>query len=318
MYYLGIDLGGTNIAAGVVNQNYEIIGRGERKTNTPRPAEEILEDMAKAARSAVADAGLKMQDIACCGIGAPGSVDSSEGIIYDSNNLGFELLPMQKIMEKKLNMSCIVHNDANVAALGEMLNGAGKGARSFVAVTLGTGVGGGVIINNTMLTGVNSAAGELGHTIIQLNGEPCTCGSKGCWEAYASVTALIRQTKQKMEENPDSLMWDISRKNNGKVDGRTAFDAMRAGDEVAKAVVDKYCEYVACGVCNMVNIFQPEVLCIGGGISKEGETLLEPIREYVAKNRYSKKSDKQTLIKAAELYNDAGIIGAAFLHTLDN
>ena len=274
--------------------------------------------MAEAARSAVADAGLKMQDIACCGIGAPGSVNSSEGIVYDSNNLGFELLPMQKIMEQKLNMSCIVHNDANAAALGEMLNGAGKGTRSFVAVTLGTGVGGGVIINNAMLTGLNSAAGELGHTIIQLNGEPCTCGSRGCWEAYASVTALIRQTKQKMEENPDSLMWDISRKNNGKVDGRTSFDAMRAGDDAAKAVVDRYCEYVACGVCNMINIFQPEVICIGGGISREGETLLGPIREHVIKNRYSKKSDKQTLIKAAELYNDAGIIGAAFLHTLDN
>lgn len=318
MYYLGIDLGGTNIAAGVVNQNYEIIGRGERKTNAARPAEEIIEDMVEAARSAVKNAGLEMKDIARCGIGAPGSVDSREGVIYESNNLGFELLPMQKIMEQKLNMSCLIHNDANAAALGEMLNGAGKGARSFVAVTLGTGVGGGIILNNSMLTGVNSAAGELGHTIIKMNGEPCTCGSKGCWEAYASVTALIRQTKQKMEENPDSLMWDISRKNNGKVDGRTSFDAMRAGDEAAKAVVEQYCEYVAYGVCNMVNIFQPEVLCIGGGISKEGETLLRPIRKYVEKNRYSKKSNKQTLIKAAELYNDAGIIGAAFLHTLDN
>ncbi len=318
MYYLGIDLGGTNIAAGVVDENYNIIGRGNMKTNTPRPSEEILEDMAAAARAAVADAGLKMQDIASCGIGAPGSVDRDEGIIYDSNNLGFKRLPIAKIMQDKLQLNCIVHNDANAAALGEMLNGAGKGAKNFVAITLGTGVGGGVITNNFMLTGVNSAGGELGHIVIVNDGNECSCGRKGCWEAYASVTALIGQTKRKMQECPNSIMWEIASKDGGNVNGRTAFLAMRAGDEAAKEVVDRYLEYVACGVTNIVNIFQPEVLCIGGGISKEGETLLKPVREYVVKNRYSKNSDKQTVIKAAELANDAGIIGAAFLHTLNN
>ena len=317
MYYLGIDLGGTNIAAGVVDENYNIIGRGNMKTNTPRPSEEILEDMAAAARAAVADAGLEMQDIDSCGIGAPGSVDSIEGIIYDSNNLGFKRLPIVKIMQDKLQLKCIVHNDANAAALGEMLNGAGKGTKNFVAITLGTGVGGGVITNNFMLTGVNSAGGELGHIVIVNDGNECSCGRKGCWEAYASVTALISQTKRKMQECPDSIMWEISSKDGGKVNGRTAFEAMRAGDRAAKEVVDQYLEYVACGITNIVNIFQPEVLCIGGGISKEGETLLKPVREYVVKNRYSKNSDKQTVIKAAELANDAGIIGAAFLHTLN-
>lgn len=316
MYYLGIDLGGTNIAAGVVNEQYQIIGRGEKKTNMPRPADEIVNDMAAAAKAAVADAGLTIQDIAGCGIGSPGSINSDEGIVYTSNNLDFHMLPLKKMMEERMQVNCLVHNDANAAALGEMLCGAGKGAKSFVAITLGTGVGGGVIINNSMLTGSNFAGGELGHTVIEMDGEPCSCGRNGCWEAYASATGLIRQTKRKMEACPDSKMWEISQNNGGKVNGRTAFDAMRAGDAAAKEVVDRYCAYVACGVANMINIFQPEVLCIGGGISKEGETLLAPIRAYVERDRFSKNNTLQTVIKAAELANDAGIIGAAFLHTL--
>lgn len=316
MYYLGIDLGGTNIAAGVVDEAYQIIGRGERKTNMPRPAEAIVDDMAAAARDAVADAGLSIPQITGCGVGSPGSVNSVEGIVYHSNNLDFNMLPLKKMIEERLNVNCLVHNDANAAALGEMLCGAGKGTSSFVAITLGTGVGGGVIINNSMLTGSNFAGGELGHTVIEVDGETCTCGQKGCWEAYASATGLIRQTKRKMEQCPDSKMWEIAERNGGKVNGRTAFDAMRAGDVAAKAVVDQYCTYVACGVTNMVNIFQPEVLCIGGGISKEGETLLQPVRAYVEKNHFSKNIAQQTVIKAAELGNDAGIIGAAFLHTL--
>ncbi|MBQ7288790.1 MAG: ROK family protein [Clostridia bacterium] len=316
MYYLGIDLGGTNIAVGVVNDAYKIVGRGQRKTNLPRPAEAILDDMAAAAEEAVADAGLTMADIVGCGIGSPGSVDIKTGMIYTSNNLKFDNLPMKQEMEARLKVNCIVHNDANAAALGEMLCGAGKGTKSFVAITLGTGVGGGVILNNQMLTGSYYAGAELGHMVIAMNGEPCKCGREGCWETYASATALIRQTKQKMEECKDSKMWEIAEANGGKVDGRTAFDGMRAGDIAAKAVVDRFCEYVAVGATNIVNIFQPEVLCIGGGISKEGETLLSPIRSYVRNNCYGKNHSEHTEIKAAELGNDAGIIGAAFLHTL--
>lgn len=318
MYFLGIDLGGTNIAVGVVNEQYEIIGGAGRKTNLPRPAEEILDDMAAAAKEAVANAGLELSDISGCGIGSPGSVDPIKGIVCRSNNLKFNMLPLKEMMEARLGVICLVQNDANAAALGEMLCGAGKGSDSFIAITLGTGVGGGIIINNRMLTGTNFAGGELGHTVIDANGQKCTCGRKGCWETYASATALIRQTEQKMQECPDSKMWEIAKANGGKVNGLTAFDAMRAGDAAGTDVVNRYCEYVAIGVTNMVNIFQPDILCIGGGVSKEGETLLGPIRDYVAKNRYSKNIDKQTVIKAAELGNDAGIIGAAFLHRIDN
>ena len=313
MYYLGIDLGGTNIAAAVVDENFKIIGTGKVKTNCPRPAEEIAEDMYKAGMMAIENSGLKLEDVAEVGVGAPGSVNPKTGFICYSNNLGFVNLPLGEILEKKFGKRVFLENDANAAAFGEQLAGAGKGAEQFVAITLGTGVGGGVIINGHILSGMNSAGGELGHTVIVKDGEHCSCGRNGCWEAYASATGLIRQTKAAMEKDKQSKMWELVNGDINAVSGRTAFDGLRAGDATAKAVVDGYCEYVACGLTNIINIFQPEVLCIGGGISKEGETLVAPIREYVEKERYSKNVDKQTVIKAAELGNDAGIIGAAFL-----
>lgn len=313
MYYLGIDLGGTNIAAAVVDENYKIIGTGKVKTNCPRPAEEIAEDMYKAGMMAIENSGLKLEDVAEVGVGAPGSVNPKTGFICYSNNLGFVNLPLGEILEKKFGKKVYLENDANAAAFGEQLAGAGKGAEQFVAITLGTGVGGGVIINGHILSGMNSAGGELGHTVIVKDGEHCSCGRNGCWEAYASATGLIRQTKAAMEKDKQSKMWELVNGDIDAVSGRTAFDGLRAGDETAKAVVSGYCEYVACGLTNIINIFQPDVLCIGGGISKEGETLVAPIREYVEKERYSKNVDKQTIIKAAELGNDAGIIGAAFL-----
>lgn len=313
MYYLGIDLGGTNIAAAVVDENYKIIGTGKVKTNCPRPAEEIAEDMYKAGMMAVESCGLKLDDIAEVGVGAPGSVNPKDGFICYSNNLGFVNLPLGEMLEKKFGRKVFLENDANAAAYGEQLAGAGKGTRQFVAITLGTGVGGGVIINGHILSGMNSAGGELGHAVIVKDGEPCSCGRNGCWEAYASATALIRQTKAAMLNDKQSKMWEIVDGDIEAVNGRTAFDGMRAGDETATAVVKAYCDYVACGLANVINIFQPEVICIGGGISKEGETLVAPIREYVEREIYSKNVEKQTVIKAATLGNDAGIIGAAFL-----
>ena len=313
MYYLGIDLGGTNIAAAVVDENYKIIGTGKVKTNCPRPAEEIAEDMYKAGMMAVESCGLKLDDIAEVGVGAPGSVNPKDGFICYSNNLGFVNLPLGEMLEKKFGRKVFLENDANAAAYGEQLAGAGKGTRQFVAITLGTGVGGGVIINGHILSGMNSAGGELGHAVIVKDGEPCSCGRNGCWEAYASATALIRQTKAAMLDDKQSKMWEIVDGDIEAVNGRTAFDGMRAGDETATAVVKAYCDYVACGLANVINIFQPEVICIGGGISKEGETLVAPIREYVERETYSKNVEKQTVIKAATLGNDAGIIGAAFL-----
>ena len=309
MYTIGIDLGGTNIAVGVVNEKYEIVARASRKTRTERSTDEILADMVGAAQDAVADAGLTMDQIDWVGVGSPGTINLDTGYIEYANNLHFEHVPLKAYMEEKLGRPCYINNDANVAAYGEYLAGSGKNAEPFVAVTLGTGVGGGVIIDGKIFSGCNFAGGELGHTVIVANGEPCSCGRLGCWEAYASVTALIRQTKAAMEQNPESMMHELA-KAEGRVSGRTAFDAAKKGDAAANAVVSKYFEYIGEGITNMVNIFQPEKIVIGGSISKEGDYLLKPVIEYVRKydyNRYMKKAE----IEIATLFGDAGIIGAA-------
>ena len=313
MYRVGIDLGGTNIAVGVVNEEYEIVGEGKRKTNAPRPAEAICDDIAAATFDAIKNAGISIDDVECVGIGAPGSINPKTGVIGFSNNLGFNNVPMVELLESRIGKKIYIDNDANAAALGEMIAGAGKGTENFVAITLGTGVGGGTIINGKMLLGSNFAGGELGHTVIVHGGAQCTCGRKGCFEAYASATGLIRLTKEKMETSKDSKMWEIVGGDINNVNGRTAFDAMRQDDKAGTEVVDTYCDYLACGITNIINVFQPEVLCIGGGVSKEGDNILSRINKVVVPERFSKNIDRQTVIKTAVLGNDAGIIGAAML-----
>ncbi len=312
MYSIGVDLGGTNIVAGVVDDNYRILATAKRKTNMPRSAESILEDIAVVSREAVQKAGLTMEQVAFVGIGSPGTCNIHAGVVEYANNLDFVNVPVGPIMHEKLGLPVYIENDANAAALGEFKAGAAKGSNSCICITLGTGVGGGIVIDGKIYSGFNFSGAEVGHTVIVANGEPCTCGRKGCWEAYASATALIQQTRTAMQKHPESNMWDLA---GGleKVNGLTAFNAMRAGDAAGTAVVQQYIAYVACGVTNMINIFQPEVVCIGGGISKEGETLLAPLRKYVESERYSRYSRLQSKVCVATLGNDAGIIGAACL-----
>lgn len=312
MFTIGIDLGGTNIVASVVDENYKIVSTSKTKTNIPRSAEEIFDDIAKISKEAVANAGLTMADIASIGLGTPGTVNT-DGVIEYANNLGFDHVPAKAMIIERLgDIPVYIENDANCAALGEAYAGCGNGAKNFVAITLGTGVGSGVIVGGKIVAGVNNAGGECGHMVIVVDGEPCTCGRHGCWEAYASATALIRQTKAAMDANPDSVMHELA-KEEGKVSGRTAFDAMRRGDVAGIKVVEQYIKYVACGITNLVNALQPEVLCVGGGICAEGETLLRPLRRHVESERYSIYSKVQTKIVKAELGNDAGVIGAAIL-----
>ena len=314
MYTIGIDLGGTNIVASVVDDDYNIIGTSKTPTNSPRSADEIFDDIADVCEEAVKTAGLTMEDIDSVGMGTPGTVNQ-DGVIEFANNLAFNNVPARTMLAKRINKpeeKVFIENDANCAALGEAYAGCGNGAKDFVAVTLGTGVGSGVIIGGKIVNGVNYAGGECGHMVIVVDGEQCSCGRKGCWEAYASATALIRLTKQAMEEYPDSLMHKLA-KEEGKVSGRTAFDAMRLGDIAGIKVVDDYIKYVACGLINIVNALQPEIICIGGGICNEGETLMKPLRRFVQSERYSIHSKIQTKIVKAELGNDAGVIGAALL-----
>lgn len=314
MYRIGVDLGGTNIAVGLINDDYEIIARAGTKTNIPRPAEEIFADIVKCAKEAVAKAGVAMSEVASIGIGTPGSCDKKNGVILYANNLYFDNVPAAELVNKELpGIPVYIENDANCAALGEALAGSGKGKKSFIAVTLGTGVGSGIVLDGQVLTGCNDAGGELGHMTIKFDGEPCNCGRIGCWERYASATALVNQTKAAMLEHKDSVMWQLASGDINNAGGRTAFDAMRIGDKWGAEVVDNYIRYIAVGTTNIVNIFQPEMICFGGGICNEGETLLAPIREHVARERYSKKQEVQTEICRATLGNDAGIIGAACL-----
>lgn len=312
MYRIGVDLGGTNIAVGVVDENMKIIGRGKVKTRCPRPAAEIFDDIAVAVGMAVKDAGISMDDVVSVGVGTPGSVNKTNGYIEFSNNLEFNQVPAKEMLEERIGKTVFLDNDANCAALGEAIAGVGNGVENFVAITLGTGVGSGIIVNGKIVVGVNYCAGEMGHMVICADGKPCNCGRKGCWEQYSSATALISQTKEAMQNNPDSIMWQLT----GGIDnvsGRTAFDAMRQGDEAAAAVVDKYIYYLSIGICNVINALQPEIVCIGGGVSHEGDYLLKPLQKYVEEQRYSIYAGKQTQIVAAQLGNDAGIFGAALL-----
>ncbi|MBQ9514870.1 MAG: ROK family glucokinase [Ruminococcus sp.] len=313
MYRVGIDLGGTNIVAGVVDNEYNIIAKAECKTAVPRPESEICDSMAAVVKEALKKAKVKMDDVDYIGIGVPGAVNPETRIIETSPNLFFQNWEVAKMMEERLHKYTKVENDANAAALGEFLAGSAKGSKNAVAITLGTGVGGGIIIDGKIYSGSNYAGAELGHMVIVKDGIECGCGRKGCWEAYASATALIRMTKDaiKNEKAEFSYMLSAVEGDIEQVSGRTAFDAMKAGDNTGRAVVEQYIEYLATGLINVINIFQPDVLCIGGGIANQGETLLAPLRTIIERDRFTKHNDKQTKVCVATLGNDAGIIGAA-------
>lgn len=306
--YIGIDLGGTNIGVGIVDDNGKIIAKSSVPTNAKRGYSEIVKDMARLSKKLLKENNISESDIKGVGIGCPGTVDTKEGIVVFSNNIRMENVPLGEEFKKYFDVDVTILNDAEAAAFGEYkING--NGADSFIFITLGTGVGGGIVINGKIYNGFNCAGGELGHITLVHDGIPCNCGNIGCWEAYASVTALIKQTKEAMERNPESLMNKIA-KRDGKVSGITAFEAAKAGDETGIEVVKKYLEYVASGLVSIVNIFQPEKIVIGGGISKEGDYLLEPVKEYCYSHEYN-KDRKKTDIRIATLFNDAGIIGAA-------
>lgn len=315
MYTIGIDLGGTNIVAGVLNENQDIISKASIKTNLPRGSNEIISDLGKAVFEALEKSGVSKEQIKYVGVGTPGAVDTNAGIVEYSCNLNFHNLPMAAELEKILNIPVYIENDANCAALGEQVKGAGKGASSFVAVTLGTGIGCGIVIDGKLVSGVNGTAGEVGHMSINPNGVKCTCQRLGCFEAYASATALISQTKAALNGDIEkrSIIWDLIGEDLDKISGKTAFDAKDKGDKLAEKIIDNYIGYLACGITNIVNIFQPEILCIGGGLCNQGDSLIEPLKEIVYKERYSIYSSKQTKIVRATLGNDAGVIGAGII-----
>lgn len=314
MYYLGIDVGGTNLAVGVVDEELKIVARGSVKCPAPGDGYKLADCIKEACDIACANAGITLKDVSAVGMGCPGTVNQDSGLIEYSNNLGLNNFPLKKEMEDRLGgIPFYMDNDANCAGFGEYMAGSLKGAKDSLAITLGTGVGGGIIIDGKIYSGFNYAGGELGHNVIVVNGRQCTCGRKGCWEAYASATGLIKTSKEFMEQDKSSKMWELVGGDIDKVEGRTVFDALDAGDKTAQKVFDAYVEMLGAGLANMINTFMPEILCIGGGISKQGERLLVPVRKYIDEQTYSVNSPRRTKIVPAALENDAGIIGAALL-----
>lgn len=306
--YIGIDLGGTNMAVGLVDEKGDIVLKKSAPTRKNGLWNEIVYDMAKLTMQTVEEAGYVMNDVKAVGIGCPGSIDHAHGVVMYANNIKFENAPVAEEFRKYIDLPVNLENDANAAAYGEYVK-CGEGAESLVFVTLGTGVGGGIVLDGKIYRGFNGAGAEIGHMVICKDGEKCTCGRLGCWEAYASATALVRQTKKKMEECKESKMHDIAKKY-GEVNGRVAFEAAKMGDSAAIEVRDEYINYIGIGLANIVNIFQPERVLIGGGISKEGDALIAPLKDFMMKNDYNRFMEK-TRIETAKLFNDAGIIGAA-------
>lgn len=307
MYNIGIDLGGTNIAAGLVDRDLHLVCQVSRPTGLPKTPERLADDIHDLALELLGQNGLTEADVGCAGIGIPGTVNQAEGTVEYANNFGFDNVPFVRLLRQRFACTLLAANDAGAAAWGEYLAGCGKGTRSMVAVTLGTGVGGGIILNGRLWEGCNAAAGELGHMVIHTGGRPCTCGRRGCLEAYASATALIRRAEESLAEAPESALA------RGPIDGRAVFAAAQAGDETAARVLDAFVEDLAEGVANVINLLQPELLCIGGGLSGAGDQLLEPLRRKVAPLIYSRYSRRNTRLELASLDNAAGIIGAAGL-----
>ena len=308
MYRIGIDLGGTNIAVGVVNENYEIVAHHSVPTGASRPAAEVIRDMGDAVEAVLVKAGVSIDQCESMGIGSPGTCDSEQGVVARAYNLGWFDVPVCAMLHERFGIPVRLSNDANCAALAETVAGAAIGCENMVLITLGTGVGGGIIIDGKIYAGMRSAGAELGHMLLVLDGEPCTCGRKGCWETYASATALIRQAKKAAAEHPESLLAQAE-----EITGLAVFQAADKGDAVAQAVIDQYCVYVAAGFTDLVNSLAPEMILLGGGISRQGERILAPMREYVMNNCFGQKDGAIPVIKAAALGNEAGIIGAAAL-----
>ena len=308
MYYIGIDVGGTNLKAGLVDEAGNIV-EVERIPLDYQNPEQFAEVVAGLAKAVSAKGGVGLEEIAWVGMGMPGSVDG--GNVRYLTNIPMENVPLEELFRKHFDRPLYLGNDADCAAVGEYFSGVGQGTKDFAVVTLGTGVGCGLILGGKLQGG--AASSEAGHLVIVHGGEQCNCGRKGCWERYASATALIGFTKKAMAEHPESALHAVA-ETNGAVDGRTSFEAAKAGDETALAVCREYVEYLACGLNSLINILRPEMVALGGGVAAAPEELLlKPVQELVEKESFSSHGGRVTQVLRAQLGNDAGIIGAALL-----
>ncbi len=311
MYFLGIDVGGTNISVGIVNEKGELIAKLSTPTMNGRNSDDILDDMASLCFRLCQEQEIDMEDINSIGIGLPGLMDKKKGILKYANNLNFYNVNVIKEMKTRTSLPVYIENDANCAALGENTCGASKGEKNVIYITLGTGVGAGIIINGKIFDGSFGGGGEAGHMVIVANGEECTCGRKGCWESYASASALMREGRIAAAKYPNCEIYNLVDGNIKLVDAKTVFDAADLGDKIALEIIDRYIEYVAIGLVNLINIFQPQSVVIGGGICAQGDKVIEPVTKIIEERVYG--GELKTKVSVATLGNDAGIVGAAML-----
>lgn len=306
-YSIGVDIGGTNIAIGLVDEGYNVVFKKSFATRAPRPAEEICDDIIKTYNELISENNINPDNIEGIGLACPGIIKNS--VVVSASNLKFYNVHLKDIIKEKTTLDCEICNDANAVALAEYIMQGNKNIHSLIAVTIGTGIGGGIVIDGKIIDGFNGAGAELGHITVEHNGRKCGCGNNGCLEAYCSASALVKDTKKAMIDNPDSKLWEICKDINS-VDGKTAFIAAEMGDNTAQKLIDNLIKYLSLGVSNIITLLQPEVLCIGGGMSKEEKALIEPLKEDVYKNNLISAINNKTTIKAAVLHNDAGIVGA--------
>ena len=311
MYTLGVDLGGTNLVVGLVDENRQIAAKTSVPTRAPRSAQSICDDIAALCDRLLSGMGTDRSALQWAGIGSPGII--CNGVVLYASNLQFENVPLEQILQEKLGKPVFLQNDGNAAAYGELIAGAGQGYSSLAALTIGTGIGGGIVLDGAVYSGFNGGAGELGHTVIVANGRTCSCGKAGCVEAYCSATSLRALTQEAMLDDPHSVMWELCDNDLEAVGAKTAFDAMRRGDETGSRVVSDFIFHLSLGVSNTINLLQPEVFCLGGGVAREGETILRPLRELVGQQTYIRQEDLRPKIVSAQLGGDAGLIGAALL-----
>ena len=311
-YFAGIDLGGTFVKCGIVDEDGNIIVCD--KIPTCLDYEKSYKDMAELAMGLAKKANVSLSGI---GIGSPGAIDSKRGIILFSGNLNWTEKPLAKDIEKITGVKTFLTNDANAAALGEYAYGAGKKFNSIVMVTLGTGVGGGIVFDGKLFEGNKGLGAELGHIITKPNGEQCTCGNKGCFETYASATALVKQARKQMLLDKESMLWELCENDLDKMNGYLFFKAVRANDKSAIKVLKKYVTYLASGIVSMANLLRPEAILIGGGISAAGDLITKPLQRKLNKQLFGGTKHAPVKIMTAALQNDAGTIGAS-RYAMDN
>ncbi len=312
MLYIGIDLGGTGIKAGVVDDQGNILYKDSCPTGVERGYEAVIRDMAQMAFTVAREASHEMSEIKAIGIGIPGIMDQRTGIVPFCTNLAWHDVPLISEMAKYTDRPVFVDNDATVAGLAEAVAGASAGAQSSVFVTLGTGVGGGVILNGRVFSGSHGVATEIGHMVTVDGGEMCTCGKRGCWERYASATALIREGCRLCERKPDTKLMKVVAGDLKTIGARNVIDLAKAGDPDCTALFDNYIHHLCVGLVNLINVYDPEVIVLGGGVSNAGQFLLDAIQEKLPEMVFF-KTMPYARVELATLTNDAGIIGAAML-----